>query len=208
VIKPTVKWQVKSDRLPAIRNAIAKLNNAQAHVGWETQETYPGTDVTVSQVAIFNEYGTKGPDGQWKVPPRPFMRQAYAKNLRMIIASQIEAHDKVMRGEWTVEKGLYAIGYRFQEAVRSEILRGDFEVNAPSTLARKRAQGQGGRPLVATRRMLNALRVRLELNAKAIGDTTKQDDAATAAQAKSDKSAAAKRTKRAERRQPQNRSKR
>jgi len=60
--------------LSEIAERVKNLTSKRLKVGWLEGKSYPGTDTTVAEVAIWQEFGTK------TIPARPFMRPAIADN--------------------------------------------------------------------------------------------------------------------------------
>ena len=124
---------------------LESLDGASAAAGVEEGRSYPdGTPV--SEVALYNEYGTS------TIPARPFLSRAWENSseqirslCRQLAAGLAEGGD--------ADSALEEIGRALQEAVREEILSGDFEPDAPATIVRKGSS----RPLIDTGELLDSI---------------------------------------------------
>ena len=96
----------------------------------------PKQPVDLADVVAWNELGTD------HIPSRPFLRMTAEKN-----ESEIEEFAKkclvlLTRGEATAESVLKKIGAEMKGMIQETITDGEFIPNAPSTIARKRKNGQ------------------------------------------------------------------
>ena len=92
---------------------------------------YPEGTVNLADVATFNEFGTE------RIPPRPFMRQSFDKNLDEMKRFVEARYGMVVDGKLTVSQALKEVGVFFKGKVQAIFREGDFAPNAPSTIARK-----------------------------------------------------------------------
>jgi phage gpG-like protein len=90
-------------------------------------------DLNLAAIATVNEFGTK--DG--RIPPRPFMRNAWDKNQEALRVVQRKALEQVVDGKRTAADGLALIGAWFQAAVQNEIASNTPPPNAPRTIEMK-----------------------------------------------------------------------
>lgn len=97
----------------------------------------------MEKIAFYNEFGTEN------IPARPFLRRAQA-NVNKKGQMWLKA---LMDGGDTVEQAMKKIGVRMQAEIKTQITRGDFTPNAPSTIARKGSS----RPLVDTGNLLQSV---------------------------------------------------
>lgn len=87
--------------------------------------------VDILDIAIWNEYGTEN------IPARPFMADTavkYDQDTGLIMA---HLSKKVQNGQATKELALDTLGQAYQDRIATHIRSGEFEPNAPSTIARK-----------------------------------------------------------------------
>lgn len=97
----------------------------------------------LDKIAFWNEFGTEN------IPARPFLRRAQAnvnKKGEMWLKALMENGD-------TLEQAMKKIGVRMQAEIKTQITRGTFTANAPSTIARKGSS----RPLVDTGNLLQSV---------------------------------------------------
>lgn len=124
--------------------------------------TYEGSDVTVAEVAMFNEFGTtgRGPGHEntagpafanGAVPERSFIRSTIDENEALINSWRTEMIEKVIAGDWDVEKALDAIGFRIKTLIQNKIESNVPPPNAPSTLDQKRRDGVPPNTLMNTK---------------------------------------------------------
>lgn len=102
---------------------------------------------TVAEVAAWNEYGTEN------APARPFMRQTLADKKDQIEEFQANAVAQGIRQHRDAAKTMNQIGVYMKAKVQEEITDGQFEPNAPSTIARKGSS----HPLIDTSRMRQSI---------------------------------------------------
>ena len=121
---------------------IEELAKLQVRVGFQAGET---TDdgVSITDIAAWNELGTA------HSPPRPFLRQSVENNEAQIKAMCKAQINKIVKGEATARDALQALGVMQKALVQKTIKSGDFEPNAPSTVAIKGSD----KPLIDTGRM-------------------------------------------------------
>lgn len=128
----------------AIDAYIEELCAHEVHIGYQEDSGSYGDGPTVAQVACWNEFGTE------HSPARPFMRQTYEDYSEDIIKrGQSEIKKEIATGSPNAEKTFNAIGVCVKGYIQKEIVEGDFEPNAPSTIAKKGSS----RPLIDTGQM-------------------------------------------------------
>ncbi len=103
--------------------------------------------VSVAQVAAWNEFGTE------HSPSRPFMRQTLT-NQREKITKFVQNRAKgVVTGSMSAQTALNGIGSYVKGRMQAEIRDGEFEPNAPSTVAHKGSS----KPLIDTGHMRQSI---------------------------------------------------
>ncbi len=122
---------------------IEKLKQLQVRVGYQHGEVQEEDGADLLDIALWNELGTS------RTPSRPFMRDSVDDNADKINAFLKNQIKKLARGETTAEQILKEIGVFQKGLVQAKIVDGDFEPNAPSTIARKGSD----KPLIDTGRM-------------------------------------------------------
>lgn len=146
-----VKVTVRDLGLKRIQKEIEASKKAHVNVGvLSTAGTYATDEgpVNLADVATFNEFGTHS------IPARPFMAQAFDKNVAAIKSFVAKRLDDVHSGKGTALGGLKLIGEFFKGKVQETISNGDFEPNAPATLAAKYPKT---RPLIDTGRLRGSI---------------------------------------------------
>ncbi len=58
------------------KRRLAAFDRLSLWVGWTSQETYPEKDVSITAVALFQEYGTNASEVHSGIPSRPTLRGA------------------------------------------------------------------------------------------------------------------------------------
>ena len=130
-----------------IKRAFKKLKGSFVTVGvHDGTGEYPN-GVAVSQVAFWNEFGTKN------IPQRSFIRSTVDENAQLFNSEIKRIQGQVLSLKITPAAGLRKLGRRVQEAIKKKILTGPFEPNAPSTLAGK----DGTKPLIDTKLLLRSI---------------------------------------------------
>lgn len=122
----------------AFKKALKELGQLEVRVGYQEGAIYPdGTPVI--QVALWNELGTVN------APPRPFIRQTADNNEAKFQSRMRSAANQLANGA-TADKVLNELGVFAKGLLQKEIKNGEFEPNAPATVARKGSD----RPLIDT----------------------------------------------------------
>ena len=132
--------------------SLTKQDNG-IEVGFH-KTSYIGKNVTVAQVAYFNEFGKNAG------PERPFMRTAFKKHANHITLIRILGR-RIINGTLTLDKALDALGEAASEAVRQSIVDFSTPGNAQSVITRK---GEDN-PLVDSGLMLDSVTHRKTRNA-------------------------------------------
>lgn len=122
---------------------LGKLKRLQVRVGFQQGDAQEDDGTDICDVAMWNELGTSN------APSRPFMRDSVDDNIDKINAFLKVQLKKLVTGGTDAESVLKAIGVFQKGLVQKQIIDGDFEPNAPSTIKRKGSD----KPLVDTGRM-------------------------------------------------------
>ena len=120
-------------------------------------------EVSVVEVALWNEFGTK------YMPERSFIRSTVDENQGLINAWRQEAIGKITEGKWTVEKALEAIGFRLKLLIETKIKSNVPPPNAPSTLAIKKRDGAGSATLMHTKLLSRSITYQVHMDEKSEG---------------------------------------
>ena len=126
---------------------LSDVSDLEIGVGFNAKSgSYPdGTSVTM--VAAWNELGTEN------IPSRPFMRQMMEKEERNINNYLKRYLKMACTGDLTTEAALDKIGNYLKYKIKESIREGEYEPNAPSTIAKKGSSV----PLIDTRQMYRSV---------------------------------------------------
>ena len=115
----------------------------------DSEITYPGTDTTIGEVALFQEFGTTN------IPARPFMRAWTDENQQKIREELKKALQKVILHKGGNEaKALSALGKKYARQVKARVRAGTGMLeNAQATIDKKGKDT----PLIDTERMVEAI---------------------------------------------------
>lgn len=115
-----------------IAEELKKIKGSYVKVGvLSDTATYPNSKANLADVATFNEFGTE------HIPSRPFMRQAFDKNMEEMKKFVEVRYGLVVDGKLDVNRALNEVGVFFKGKVQAIFREGDFAPNAPSTIAKK-----------------------------------------------------------------------
>lgn len=126
-----------------LEQEIAQLKKLRVKVGFQRGEAVEEKDGTVADlcdIALWNELGTE------TAPSRPFMRDAIDKHKDEVLSFIEKEFALLVVGQNTAEKMMKSIGVFLVKQVQREIVDGQFEPNAPSTIKRKGSD----KPLIDT----------------------------------------------------------
>ena len=165
MVHAKVKVIDKKERQQRLEHVLKLAHNSFVEVGiTEPNDAYPGSEVTVGQVAAWMEFGTHSKAGLEMVPSRSFLRTPVDAGLDSINKVKNQQIEKLIQGEISIETALGAIGARVQILMQNAITRGIAPRLADSTLRRKRALGQPDTPLIATRFLYDHIGFGVHLN--------------------------------------------
>lgn len=128
-------------------NALRKLSSAEIKIGFLESSGGYEDGTTVAQVAAWNEFGTE------HSPSRPFMRQTLKDQREEITKFARDRAKGVVTGSMSAQMALNGIGLYVKGRMQAEIRDGEFEPNAPSTVAHKGSS----KPLIDTGRMRQSI---------------------------------------------------
>lgn len=124
-------------------------------VGFFDNAKYPNGEY-VAQVAFWNEYGTISKNGNKHIPPRPFIRNVTDDKAKMQRLGEI-AKIELSKGQDS-EAVINTIGEQLVTMIKQSISQGEFEPNAPYTIAKKGSS----RPLVDTGLLMSSVDFKVE----------------------------------------------
>ena len=141
-----------------IKRELMRLDGSYVQVGFYGNASHKrGNGKTIAEIAFRNEYGDA--NNKWRgksapIPSRPFMRQAFEKNVGKLKRNQKSYLKQVVAGNLSARDGLNALGATHEGDIKREIKSGGFEPNAPLTVALKTVRGKRGTtPLIDTGQM-------------------------------------------------------
>ena len=130
-----------------VQEFLSTLSDKEVHAGFnEKSGSYPdGTSVVM--VAAWNELGTEN------IPSRPFMRQMMETEEDNVNKYILRYLKLACNGDMTTEAVLDKIGNYLKYKIKESIREGDYEPNAPATIAKKGSDT----PLIDTRKMYRSV---------------------------------------------------
>lgn len=114
--------------------------------------------VSIVEYATWNENGVAGKKGNWKIPPRPFIKGWADSNKAQIKSTMERLYSQVADGQITASMALDKLGVFAKSGIQSYIRRGNFAPNAPSTIKKKGSS----QPLIDSGAMRNAVNYEVE----------------------------------------------
>lgn len=149
------KTRIKDRGYKKIVKELGKTDKAYVTVGvHEGAGTYEKSNVLISQVAFFNEYGTS------KIPSRPFIRSTVDAKGRAWKAFIKSLWGDVLARKKTTAIALGALGTRIGIEIQGQILNSISwaAANAPSTTMKKSfGRGWTTRPLMDSGTLLRSI---------------------------------------------------
>jgi hypothetical protein len=129
----TIKTRVIDKGWKRILQSVKKMHKgARVKVGFMHQEgTYEDSDVTVVDVAIWNEFGTE------TIPERPFMRQTSQKMQPRMEQLSEKLLIKYIEGKTSIDSALDVMGLTMVSAYKNAINNWTSPPNAPATILQK-----------------------------------------------------------------------
>lgn len=144
----SIKAKIINSKNLSLENELKGLiKNKNLEVGFFEVSKYEN-GVYVASVASFNEYGTA------KIPPRPFFRNAIAKNSNKwndILANEL-------RNSVDVELAYNRVGEVAKGDIVESIMQTNTPPNSPLTIAKKRSS----KPLVDTSFMISSVNYKVK----------------------------------------------
>lgn len=130
---------------------LDQYKSAYVSVGVHEDAGHYESGVSVAEVALFNEFGTRS------IPERSFLRSAVDENVARINGWREEAIMNILNKGWTVEKALDMIGTRVKFLIQNKIKSNVPPPNAESTLAQKKKEGVASNTLMWSQLMLRSV---------------------------------------------------
>jgi len=145
-----VKIETK-DNFNKLHNIIRKSKKGSIEVGFFADSPRYDSGVSVSNVAYWNEYGTKN------IPERPFLRTSAQKNNEKYLGLVRSFLTAIFKGRATGKRAISTIALKVKNDIVDTIIRWTFPINAKSTEDKKGFND----PLVDTELMLESVDWRL-----------------------------------------------
>jgi hypothetical protein len=123
------------DGLLAYQKRIKKPGTVD--VGVIDAGEHEDSEVTVAQIATWNEFGTETEEGLVHVPERSFMRSTIREKKKDIIALQKRLLVQIRMGKFTVDQALGILGEFAADKIRRKIVDLKIPPNAAQTIAKK-----------------------------------------------------------------------
>jgi hypothetical protein len=143
LMKASATWGDKS-----IRIGVLDKDGGESHGG--------GT--TVIDVATWNEFGVKDEKGDWKIPPRSFIRAFGDQERAEAVKLLKRLYALVVMGRMTEEKALDMFGVWAVGRIQARIAQGIPPANADSTVRRKGSST----PLIDTGQLRSSISFEVE----------------------------------------------
>lgn len=140
VIKGDIDVDLDLSGLDELEREMEWLDDQVVEYGFlDPARIHPTAEVPVAQVAVWNNYGTKGDGGKkWHIPPRPFfdLAELYVEDL---LDSKFARRigQSFLEGRASYTKALDFIGKESAEQIQFAIDEGDYKALAPSTIRLK-----------------------------------------------------------------------
>lgn len=157
MIKPTVDFNIKSDKTALLAKNAGVLKSKMLLVGIPETETsrQDGENVSNAFLGYLHENGSPAR----KIPPRPFLAPSIEKNKDVL--SKILGADvgKNLLSRNFNEKAFLRAGLKAQSIVKNYIIKGEnFAPLSKKTLEKRAERGfTGTKPLIETAQLLNSI---------------------------------------------------
>lgn len=159
MIRSKITTTVKKDELTRILKEIKGFAKSYVTIGLhEGAGNYPGAGApSVVEVGLWNEFGTA------TSPERSWLRSVIDESEAILNKWRDEAISNIVLKGWSVEKALEMMGLRIQILIQNKIKSNIPPVNAPSTLAAKKAHGVAPNTLIDSGLMLRSVTYEVKL---------------------------------------------
>lgn len=143
LMKASATWGDKS-----IRVGVLERDGGESH----------GNGATVLDVATWNEFGVKNEKGEWKIPPRSFIRAFGDEERDEAVKILKKLYALVVMGRLSEDKAIDMFGNWAVGRIQARIASGIPPANADSTVARKGSST----PLIATGQLRSSISFEVE----------------------------------------------
>nr|WP_304188448.1 hypothetical protein [Hafnia alvei] len=141
----SVKITDKKEVWRRIRVGLNELEPVEVVAGIQKGEVNDG--VLVARYATWNEFGTR------TIPSRPFMRNAFDKNVETLVRFFYQGRRGIVDGKINQDQLMNSVGVKMVQLIKESILNESWAPNAEYTIDRKKSS----KPLVDTGTMLNSI---------------------------------------------------
>ena len=138
-----------------ILKTFGRMKGSNVTVGVHVGEPAYATGVSVQDVAVWNEFGTK------KIPERSFLRSTFDENMPKWRRRHRKHLLQVVLRRMTLEQALRKLGFEMQTEVQNKIETMRTPPNAPSTIKQKPTIGDN--PLINSRKMKRSIKAKVHI---------------------------------------------
>lgn len=143
------KWTPEGERF---MKELRELSELEVGIGFQRGTASKGNGTDITDIAMWNEFGTEGKYGGEHIPSRPFMRDSVDKHIPAI-EHMLKAQEGALLNGASARKVLETVGVFQKDLMQTEIEQGDFVANAEATIKRKGSD----KPLIDTGQMKNSV---------------------------------------------------
>lgn len=137
-----------------------KVGVIQSEFKEEKKVDEGNSDVSLGEVAVWNEFGTA--DG--RIPERSLIRYTHDQNKAKWAKNNDKLNRNIMMGKETVRGALEKMGVIIAAAIQTRIRSRDMEPNAPATIRKKTVNGKtGDNPLIDTSQLQQSINFEVNL---------------------------------------------
>ena len=140
---PKLECSIDMKNIERMIKDLNRLETTEIVIGFDDTDHGPEDDLTNSELALIMERGVRGSEGegQWKIPPRPFLFRSGTILLEDIDnPSKLVVSNTLKGNAGLVNSNLEKIGKLGVEAVQESIDRQGFRKLSPTTIRIKRAK--------------------------------------------------------------------
>jgi hypothetical protein len=138
---------------------VKAMRGYSLSVGVVEDKQHPDSDLTIAEIGAIAEYGNPAHD----VEPRPWLGFTWNRRRRELAQRMREGAEKILAGKSTAVQVLSKIGEyattQVKQSISQRLIRQEL---AASTLARRRAKGQGTAALRATDALYDAIGFKID----------------------------------------------
>jgi hypothetical protein len=125
-----------------------QVSGSYTEAGYQGAKKEKDSDITVAEVAIYNEFGTHGKDGSTHTPARPFVRSYYDENVHQITKTASRLLNSVISGKNNTRRALGLLGEFVKSGIQKQIDKVMLPALSDATIKRRRMHTT--KPLIDT----------------------------------------------------------